>query len=700
MKEEVSLSKKQKKKFSSFFKFFLQSIIVISLPLFINTNSTNNDFFPNNGLVLNDCSYAKYLEEKCQMNFQNDEDKMLLKTDFIFMVQNGTLDVLMNEILNNDREVLIREESEAYQIFKVENQKYHENITYIDFAQCIYNIYLNNLVFSDLLIFKIDHYLTSYKIPLVEYIIFDQFGQIFYCENIMLQYNVPVTGINASKLYLFNISSDYYKDECSQFKSENGTDITLYSRKYDFDTYNISLCEVNCTFKGFDPNTVRAICECKARVAFYPQSGLDKSNLIPKFEAEPQITNFYVFNCYYLISSSEDIKANPGFYLTLFILVFFVIIFFVFLFKGYSALSNRIDEAIKMKFNPNKKENEKNDKLIIIKINNKVSSKNNNKIKRTSKKSKTNNKISKNEDKRLNRKKSVSNSKNMSLESNNNFMFGKKGENGENKAHKTNAEDNTEEANNEGVYIFENDYEINTLPFEQAVKCDKRTTYEFYVSLIRNKQLILFSFFDFNSYNSCIVNKTIFFLSFIYHYGFNAFFFTDEVMHKIYENEGAYDPETLVPNSLFSAIISTVLIRLMTEFLILTEKNVLKVKNQNTEDKAKEEKAKVLKIICIKFIIFFVLNFLLLFFFWFYLTCFNAVFPNTQTFLMINTIISFVMSNIYPLLYNLIPAFFRSDIMNSEEPKGKKKAKVKPKTETEKKDAEYVYSVAQMLQKI
>ena len=63
MKEEVSLSKKQKKKFSSFFKFFLQSIIVISLPLFINTNSTNNDFFPNNGLVLNDCSYAKYLEE-------------------------------------------------------------------------------------------------------------------------------------------------------------------------------------------------------------------------------------------------------------------------------------------------------------------------------------------------------------------------------------------------------------------------------------------------------------------------------------------------------------------------------------------------------------------------------------------------------------------------------------------------------------
>ena len=86
----------------------------------------------------------------------------------------------------------------------------------------------------------------------------------------------------------------------------------------------------------------------------------------------------------------------------------------------------------------------------------------------------------------------------------------------------------------------------------------------------------------------------------------------------------------------------------------------------------------------------------MLFFFWFYLTCFNALYPKTQLFLLINTLISFALSNIYPFLICLIPAIFRSDILNRKK-KGKKEKK---KSEEQKKDAEYVYSVSQFLQNI
>ena len=88
----------------------------------------------------------------------------------------------------------------------------------------------------------------------------------------------------------------------------------------------------------------------------------------------------------------------------------------------------------------------------------------------------------------------------------------------------------------------------------------------------------------------------------------------------------------------------------MLQFLILTDKDVLEVKRQPTKILAVNLKEKKLKCMKIKFAIFFVLNFVLLGLFWYYLTCFNAVYKNTQIYLIENTFISFGFSLVYPLL--------------------------------------------------
>ena len=117
-------------------------------------------------------------------------------------------------------------------------------------------------------------------------------------------------------------------------------------------------------------------------------------------------------------------------------------------------------------------------------------------------------------------------------------------------------------------------------------------------------------------------------------------------------------------------------------FLLVTEREILSVKREKTEERAKEEKIKVMKCICLKFICFFFVNILLLILFWFYLTCFNAVFPNTQTFLAINTVISFAISNLLPFAIYVIPTLFRDDILSN-----KKLKNIKVKTSIEYKDA-------------
>ena len=458
----------------------------------------------------------------------------------------------------------------------------------------------------------------------------------------------------------------------------------------------------NCTFKGYNSLTSEVRCECKGKNFPIEPKDLYRNDLIYFFDNEEQISNFYLLKCYFLVSSDDDIKTNPGFYLTVIVLSVFVLFFIFFIFKGYNSLKQRIDEAIKLKFHPNKKLDANNNKLTIIRIkkNNSsknVNSRNENLIKRKSFKNK-NSRSSKIENKKTNKKKSK-NSQSLSFGTRNMFMQVKNEENRGNRIERTNINENIEESKDEKIFIFENDYELNMLSYTEAIKCDNRTCCEYYTSLIKNKQLILFSFFDFNSYNSSILKKPIFLLSFIYHYGFNAFFFTDEIMTKIYEEEGKYNPLILVPNAVYASLVSTTFMKIIIYFLLLTEKNVLNIKKQKTEEKANEKKQKMIKIICIKIIIYFFINMIFLIFFWFYLICFNALYINTRVFLMINTIISFVMSNIFPFIFNIIPAFFRRDVLNNRNIKNKKK-KTKHLSETEIKDAEYVYNVSQYLQQI
>ncbi len=65
------------------------------------------------------------------------------------------------------------------------------------------------------------------------------------------------------------------------------------------------------------------------------------------------------------------------------------------------------------------------------------------------------------------------------------------------------------------------------------------------------------------------------------------------------------------------------------------------------------------KALIIKFILFYIFDFLFLLIFWYYLGCFCAVFKNIQFFLIKDTLLSFILSLMYPFVLNLLPGLFR-----------------------------------------
>ena len=682
------------------FIHLFEIIITISFPFIIysqensNNNNENNNESENSE---NECNIYNFFEKNCVIDFKSDEEKKLFMTEFIAMIHNNTLPEILEYIDGNNKQKNIIGENTIYNIFKLNKQEINENFTYISFQDS-----------NSLFVFKIENKVPPCKIPFVDYILFtrdasDDFeNNLYYYNNYYklfmqkLYYYIPVN-INVDELYLYNKSDNYYKEECKVFKSKNGTDISLYSRKKFFNTRFLSPCENNCQFEGYVTfnGTPSFKCECNIKEDLVSITELNymaltnESSLLYQFDIEPKLTNFDVIKCYYLIASVDYITKNPGFYLLSLILLFLFIIIFIFIFKGYNSLSQRIDEAIKMKFHPELDVSNKN--LIVLKI--KIKHKNSSRIKKNKNKR---SKSTKNMNRDMKKTKTINirGNRGNSVASNNNMMSNKNSD-PKNQLTKVDSLGQLNKENDGNAYTFENDYELNNISFQQAIKIDNREFCDLYRSLIKNKQLIMFSFFDFNSYNSPIIKTTIFFLSFIYHYGFNAFFFTDEILDTIFEEEGKYNPLVLVPLAVYSAMITTVFIKLLVDFLVLTEKQVLRIKNEETEEKANDEKKRLMKITIIKLCFFFSINIILLIFFWFYLTCFNAVYPNTQIFLVINTAISFVISNIIPLIYNLIPAFIRNDILTN---KNIKKMKSKKKS-SEFKDAEYVYSIGLFLQK-
>jgi len=203
-----------------------------------------------------------------------------------------------------------------------------------------------------------------------------------------------------------------------------------------------------------------------------------------------------------------------------------------------------------------------------------------------------------------------------------------------------------------------NDQEMNTLDYKTAIKLDKRTYFQYYFSLLKKKQLILFAFCPNNDYNLVTLKISFFLLSFSLYFTINGFFFNDDTMHKIYEDESSFNILNQLSIIIYSSLISSIFNMILKQ-LSLSERNILSIA-QAREYKIGVRKSKtIFKCLKIKFFFFFLLSIPILLFCWYFISCFCAVYHNTQLILISDSFISFGMSMLYPFCLNLFPGFFR-----------------------------------------
>ena len=373
----------------------------------------------------------------------------------------------------------------------------------------------------------------------------------------------------------------------------------------------------------------------------------------------------------------EGIINNIGNYIMSSIIIMHIISVILFKIKGYQIIKNMIDNIVKKNMSNNFQQNyEKNDNSI-----NEKNAKNENiynnkkkriKFKRKAGKKKTNQSSGhldiKNPLKKKKKHKVISNeNKNISSQQIEKFnskynihIFPKNSTNNLN-LNFSNSNKNLEKIDKarsnqiKNFYNF-NDYELNRLLYYEALKIDKRTFFGYYFSLLKEKHLLILAFFTNNDYNSKIIKIFLFFFTFSLYYTINALFFNYTTMNKIYEDNGSFNFLFQLPQIIYSALISSV-ICLIINYLALSQNDIVELKKEkyNINQKA----SSTLKCLIIKFFIFFILSFLFLIFFWYYISCFSAIYKNTQEHLIKDAIYSFIFSLLYPLLLYFLPGIFR-----------------------------------------
>ena len=214
------------------------------------------------------------------------------------------------------------------------------------------------------------------------------------------------------------------------------------------------------------------------------------------------------------------------------------------------------------------------------------------------------------------------------------------------------------------------DYQLNDLDYLEAIELDKRPFSRIYWTTLKRNQLILFTFFSWNDYNISYVKFARFIFLVCTDMAMNVFFFTDESMHKIYLNYGKYNFIQQIPQIVYSTILSQSL-ELFLCYLSFTDKHIYQIKKLQTKIRNKDEIFKILKCIKIKLVVFYAFIFVIFIFYWYLISCFCAVYENTQIIFIKDSISSFFTGLIYQFAIYLMPSVLRIIALKDEKKNSK-----------------------------
>ena len=517
------------------------------------------------------------------------------------------------------------------------------------------------------------------------------------CENIFDLYVPLKLSEEQEKIYNelieqgynpFDLNDKFYREICTPYNSENGTDVLLDERE-EFFYYPLAeqmVCQNNCQYSSYSLDTKYMKCECgknRTRVTL-DLKHLSKSNILQSFLSTFKSTNYKVMKCYNLVFNLKIFLKNFGSIITLLFFIIYIIFMIHYCRKDIHPLKVHISKIL---FNYSMNENLADYNKFAVKqfAKEKLDEK-----RRQSTKKITNKKINfppkKQNPKKLtnstgaSRKKRDSKFAIFSKSSRTNLK--KKATNNPKKPIKLEQtiSKKTNSTEKKGLIIYESknsinnlnnridtinkkekildNFELNNLDYDEACELDNRGFCRTYCSVLMREHLFFFTFFACKDYNLFYVKIERFLTLVCIEMTVNGLFFVHETMYGKYIEEEEFTFMQKIPQYLFTLIASH-LIEVILCSMGMTDTHLYQIKALPKNEQNGEKVVNIIDRMKNKLICFYIFTFLLFLFNWYFISAFCAVYQNTQKIFLKDSGISFLTSMIDPFIIYGATTLFR-----------------------------------------
>ena len=202
---------------------------------------------------------------------------------------------------------------------------------------------------------------------------------------------------------------------------------------------------------------------------------------------------------------------------------------------------------------------------------------------------------------------------------------------------KINVENSKKKSKNDIDKEFFDDYlttSIEDLDFEDTMRKDHRSFFEYLCDSIVDNQIIINTFYSSEPLRPITLKIILFNINIVIYFIVNGLFYSEDYISEIYhtENEKFF---SFIPRSINRFVYTTIagfFINFLIDCFFIEEKKIKRIFIREKENitSLKYEIGCLIKKIKKRYLSFIITVFILLLFFWFYLLCFNYVYPYTQ----------------------------------------------------------------------
>ena len=447
---------------------------------------------------------------------------------------------------------------------------------------------------------------------------------------ISFQYRQAMSAV-ADSYNPWDFESPFFNDICTPFTNENGNDVLLDDRRKDYYNSDISLCDENCYFMGYNISLKMYACECVTRGVNETSPELTGERYQYKEMPEGFLdlvsrrSNIKVFKCASQVFSAKGQKKNFGSYVLLACLASFIGVIIFHLVKEKTAIDTIFSKLSSISSHPSNppKPGKPEDK--------------------------------KKEPKGQHHKSEAKVKQEKSVKGKVDYGNAKSTKEVINKPHKN--------PTNVQKDLLLKDSQLNFAPYNYAIKNDKRSFAQYYWSLLKMKQICIFTFYTSDDY-ILRSTKIALFISFVaFYFAFTALFFNDDIMRSIYIYKGNTNAAVHIPNIVLSSLCS-IIMNIIVRFVCLNERDINKVIHEKNPEQRKSLSEKARRKTKLLLFIFFGVAAILIGICWYYVSAFCAVFKNSQGRYFLNVFLCFIVCNIWPCVTSLIPGYLRNKALN------------------------------------